>query len=88
MMIIVIIITIMTIIIIVMAAFRSAEAAGQLLQVYQRRLWKGDFQMPVAKMHVLEGRYDERRLSNGSKAVQEALISILKIPSDDFLGLP
>ena len=40
--------------------------------------------MPVAKIHVLEGRYDERRLTNVSKAVQEALISILKIPPDDF----
>lgn len=40
--------------------------------------------MPVAKIHVLEGRYDERRLTNVSKAVQEALISILKIPADDF----
>src|SRR2546427_11952373 len=37
--------------------------------------------MPLAKIHVLEGRYDERRLSNVSKAVQDALISILKIPS-------
>ena len=36
--------------------------------------------MPVAKIHVLEGRYDERRLTNVSKAVQEALISILKFP--------
>jgi len=40
--------------------------------------------MPVAKIHVLEGRYDERRLTNVSKAVQEALISILNIPPDDF----
>ena len=40
--------------------------------------------MPVAKIHVLEGRYDEGRLTNVSKAVQEALISILKIPPDDF----
>ena len=40
--------------------------------------------MPLAKIHVLEGRYDERRLSNVSRAVQEALISILKIPPDDF----
>jgi 4-oxalocrotonate tautomerase len=43
--------------------------------------------MPVAKMHVLEGRYDERHLTNVSKAVQEALISILKIPSDDFFQI-
>jgi hypothetical protein len=40
--------------------------------------------MPVAKIHVLEGRYDEHRLTKVSEAVQEALISILKIPADDF----
>ena len=43
--------------------------------------------MPLAKIHVLEGRYDERRLSNVSKAVQDSLISILKIPSDDFFQI-
>src|SRR5438128_11795106 len=43
--------------------------------------------MPLAKIHVLEGRYDERRLSNVSKAVQEALISTLKIPTDDFFQI-
>jgi len=43
--------------------------------------------MPIVKMHVLEGRYDERRLTNVSKAIQEALISILKIPSDDFFQI-
>ena len=43
--------------------------------------------MPLAKIHVLEERYDERRLSNVSKAVQEALISVLKIPPDDFFQI-
>ena len=43
--------------------------------------------MPIATIHVLEGQYDERRLSNVSKAVQEALISILKIPADDFFQI-
>jgi hypothetical protein len=43
--------------------------------------------MPLAKIHVLEGRYDERRLGNVSKAVQESLISILKIPPDDFFQI-
>jgi Tautomerase enzyme len=43
--------------------------------------------MPLAKIHVLEGRYDERRLSNVSQAVQDALISILKIPSDDLFQI-
>ena len=43
--------------------------------------------MPVAKIHVLEGRYDERRLTDVSKAVQDALISILKIPPDDFFQI-
>ncbi len=40
--------------------------------------------MPISTIHVLEGRYDERRLGHVSKAVQDALISVLKIPSDDF----
>jgi hypothetical protein len=31
--------------------------------------------MPLARIHVLEGRYDERRLANLSKAVQDALMS-------------
>jgi hypothetical protein len=43
--------------------------------------------MPLAKIHVLEGRYDERRLGNVSRAVQDALISILKIPPDDFFQI-
>ena len=43
--------------------------------------------MPLAKIHVLEGRYDEHRLSNVSRAVQEALIRVLKIPPDDFFQI-
>jgi hypothetical protein len=43
--------------------------------------------MPLAKIHVLEGRYDEHRLGNVSKAVQEALISVLKIAPDDFFQI-
>jgi len=43
--------------------------------------------MPLAKIHVLEGRYDERRLGSVSKAVQDALISILKILPDDFFQI-
>jgi hypothetical protein len=43
--------------------------------------------MPVAKIHVLEGQYDERRLRSVSKAVQDALISVLKIPTDDFFQI-
>jgi Tautomerase enzyme len=46
-----------------------------------------DGEMPIAKIHVLEGRYDERRLGSVSKAVQDALISVLKIPSDDFFQI-
>jgi hypothetical protein len=43
--------------------------------------------MPLAKIHVLENWYDEHRLGNVSKAVQEALISVLKIPPDDFFQI-
>src|ERR1700747_1610467 len=40
--------------------------------------------MPVAKIHVLEGRYDDARLNKWSKAVQDALMSALGVPPDDF----
>ncbi len=43
--------------------------------------------MPLAKMHVLESRYDERRLSALSRSVQEALLSVLRIPPDDFFQI-
>ena len=43
--------------------------------------------MPITKIHVLEGQYDEPRLSNVSKAVQDALMSILKVPPDDFFQI-
>ena len=43
--------------------------------------------MPITKIHVLEGQYDEPRLSNVSKAVQDALMSVLKIPPDDFFQI-
>ena len=43
--------------------------------------------MPVAKIHVLEGRYDEARLGKMLKAVQDALMSALGVPPDDFFQL-
>jgi hypothetical protein len=43
--------------------------------------------MPVAKIHVLEGRYDDARLVRVSNAVQEGLISALEIPPDDFFQI-
>src|SRR3981189_3804327 len=43
--------------------------------------------MPIAKVNVLGGRNEERSPANGSKAVQDALISVLKIPSDDFFQI-
>ena len=43
--------------------------------------------MPLAKIHVVEGRYDERRLTNVSKAIQDALNSILKVPPDDLFHI-
>ena len=41
--------------------------------------------MPVAKIHVLEGRYNEARLGKVSSAVQNGLISALGIPPEDFV---
>ena len=43
--------------------------------------------MPIAKIHVLEGRYDEARLDKVSQAVQAALINTLGIAPDDFYQL-
>jgi len=43
--------------------------------------------MPVAKIHVLEGQYDEARLGKVSKAIQDGLMSALDIPPDDFFQI-
>ena len=33
--------------------------------------------MPIARFHILEGRYDDTRLGKLSKAVQQGLMSVL-----------
>jgi hypothetical protein len=43
--------------------------------------------MPLAKIHVLEGQYDEARLDKVSSAVQNGLISALGIPPEDFFQI-
>lgn len=43
--------------------------------------------MPLAKIHVLEGQYDEVRLGKVSQAIQNALIEGLGIPPDDFFQI-
>src|ERR1700757_238001 len=43
--------------------------------------------MPLAKLHVLEGQYDEARLDKVSSAVQNGLISALDIPPEDFFQI-
>ena len=43
--------------------------------------------MPLAKIHVLEGRYDKTRLGKLSQAIQNALIEVLGIPTDDFFQI-
>jgi len=43
--------------------------------------------MPVAKIHVIEGRYNEDRLRKVSSAVQNGLISALGIPPEDFFQI-
>jgi hypothetical protein len=43
--------------------------------------------MPLAKIHVLEGRYDKARLGKMSEAIQNALIEVLGIPPDDFFQI-
>jgi hypothetical protein len=43
--------------------------------------------MPVAKIHILEGQYDEARLGKVSRAVQDGLMSALGVPPDDFFQI-
>jgi hypothetical protein len=43
--------------------------------------------MPLAKIHVVEGRYDEARIANVSNAVQAALMNTLRVPPEDFYQL-
>jgi hypothetical protein len=43
--------------------------------------------MPVAKIHVREGRYTEARLGKVSDAIQHGLMSSLGIPPDDFFQI-
>ena len=43
--------------------------------------------MPVATLHVLEGRYDDARLAKVSGAVQQGLIRGLDIPPEDFFQI-
>src|SRR6202023_1138218 len=48
---------------------------------------KGDQAMPLAKIHVVEGRYDEARIAKVSGADQAALINRLRGPPEDFYQL-
>ena len=43
--------------------------------------------MPLTKIHVLEGRYNEARLGKVSNAVQHGLINALGIPPEDFFQI-
>ena len=39
--------------------------------------------MPIVKIHVVEGRYDEARIAKVSGAVQAALMNRLRVPPKD-----
>ena len=43
--------------------------------------------MPLAKIHVLEGRYDQNRIAKVSGAIQSALMNTLRVPPEDFYQL-
>jgi phenylpyruvate tautomerase PptA (4-oxalocrotonate tautomerase family) len=48
---------------------------------------KGGYPMPLVKIHVVEGRYDESRIAKVSGAIQAALINTLRVPPEDFYQL-
>jgi phenylpyruvate tautomerase PptA (4-oxalocrotonate tautomerase family) len=43
--------------------------------------------MPLAKIHLLAGRYDEARIAKVSAAIQAALMNTLRVPPEDFFQL-
>ena len=43
--------------------------------------------MPLAKIYVVEGRYDEARIAKVSGAIQAALMNTLRVPPEDFYQL-
>jgi hypothetical protein len=43
--------------------------------------------MPLAKIHVSEGRYDDARIAKVSGAIQAALMNTLRVPAEDFYQL-
>jgi phenylpyruvate tautomerase PptA (4-oxalocrotonate tautomerase family) len=43
--------------------------------------------MPLAKIHVVKGRYDQARIAKVSEAIQAALMNTLHVPPDDFYHL-
>jgi phenylpyruvate tautomerase PptA (4-oxalocrotonate tautomerase family) len=43
--------------------------------------------MPLAKIHVAKGRYDQKRIAKVSSAVQAALMNTLRVPPEDFYQL-
>jgi hypothetical protein len=40
--------------------------------------------MPLAEIHVREGRYDGQRLAKLGEAIQGALEAVLKVPPEDY----
>src|ERR1700745_702939 len=43
--------------------------------------------MPLAKIHLLAGRYAEARIAKVSAAIQAALMNTLRVPPEDFYQL-
>ncbi len=43
--------------------------------------------MPLAKIRVVEGRYDETRIAKVSSAIQAALMNTLRVPPENFYQL-
>jgi phenylpyruvate tautomerase PptA (4-oxalocrotonate tautomerase family) len=43
--------------------------------------------MPLAKIHVAKGRYDQNRIAKVSSAIQAALMNTLRVPPEDFYQL-
>src|SRR5262249_60474803 len=66
---------------------RSGHRAGHRRAALKRGREPGGRAMPLAKIHVVEGRYDEARIPKVPGAVQAALMNTLRVPPEDFYQL-
>src|SRR5262249_6226178 len=66
---------------------RSGHRAGHRSAALRRGREPGGPAMPRAKIHIVEGRYDEARIAKGSGAGPAALMNTVRVPPESVYQL-